>query len=414
MRSCLLALTLALAVSSCAEEKKPEVADAGDDGGAQKVAPGGRLGRAFASAAAASPSASPGEQQPPETGIFAPGLADKAHPAGAPPALVLASEGNPPKVPLSYDPLKKHKLEVQFQLRMGRGGIPTIAATIEVGPRGDASDDKGAEGEKKDDAKKDDAKKGEAKKDDAKKDDAKKDDAKKDDAPAEPALAAWPAPKAGEVDLVARFTKLELVGQKAQKEVTDALDKMRGATVEVRTNKLGLVVGPRVSLPAGAQPGLGLAVKAIGEGILLLSPGLPDKPVGVGAQWMITDRAASASSGVEVVRYRAYRFEKMNKGAAVISLTTRQYAADAKIEADTGEGKLTQLPIVAFASAGQGRLSLGSGGPLTFFPAAGELVQKLQANVQVGKQVSPVSQDLVVRIGDQLLDDEAQDPPQMP
>jgi hypothetical protein len=38
-------------------------------------------------------------------------------------------------------------------------------------------------------------------------------------------------------------------------------------------------------------------------------------------------------------------------------------------------------------------------------------MQKLQANVQVGKQVSPVTQDLVVRIGDQLLDDEAQDPP---
>jgi hypothetical protein len=163
--------------------------------------------------------------------------------------------------------------------------------------------------------------------------------------------------------------KLELVGQKAQKEVTDALDKMRGATVEVRANKQGLVAGPRVTLPPGAQPGLGLAVRAIGEGILLLSPGLPDKPVGAGAQWMITDRSASASSGVEVVRYRAYRFEALNKGAAVISLTTRQYAADAKIEADTGEGKLTQLPIVAFASAGQGRLSLGSGGRSRSSPA---------------------------------------------
>src|SRR4051794_27478068 len=88
LRSWALPAALSLGLfAGCNEEKTP-VADAGAaDSGPAQPGLGGKFGAAVAAAesANAAPPKSGGDNGPPESGIFAPGLADKAQAPGAPP-----------------------------------------------------------------------------------------------------------------------------------------------------------------------------------------------------------------------------------------------------------------------------------------------------------------------------------------
>src|SRR5690348_5642771 len=88
--TCLLVAPLALA--ACGSDNSAKPADAGVPDGPQGPIVGGRLGAAIASAAAASSASSAAKakaagDQPPETGVFPAGEADKVQPSGAPPKI---------------------------------------------------------------------------------------------------------------------------------------------------------------------------------------------------------------------------------------------------------------------------------------------------------------------------------------
>jgi len=77
----------------------------------------------------------------------------------------------------------------------------------------------------------------------------------------------------------------------------------------------------------------------------------PDKPVGVGAYWMVTDR--SSILGVEVIRYRVFRVQEVDKAKVKLSLEIRQYAAKPSVQA-AGE----KLEVSRFESQGKGEVAL--------------------------------------------------------
>jgi hypothetical protein len=97
---------------------------------------------------------------------------------------------------------------------------------------------------------------------------------------------------------------------------------------------------------------------------------MPDKPVGAGAYWMVIDRAGTL--GIDIVRYRVFRLEKVDGQKASISIETREYSASG--EADLGgQGKLF---IMQFDSQGKSTATFGGG-----LPVLKDLDQKIQAAV---------------------------------
>ena len=97
---------------------------------------------------------------------------------------------------------------------------------------------------------------------------------------------------------------------------------------------------------------------------------------------MVTDRAATI--GAEVVRYRVYHVEKIDKDAATLSVEVRQYAT--KDEADLGGlANVPKLTIVHFESTGKGKIDWTASGLL---PAHGDTSQRtgFAGNVSAGGQ----------------------------
>jgi hypothetical protein len=80
----------------------------------------------------------------------------------------------------------------------------------------------------------------------------------------------------------------------------------------------------------------------------------------------VTDRAATI--GADVVRYRVYHLEKVDKDGGTLSVEVRQYAV--KDEADLSAlGNAPKLAIVRFESTGKGKFDWTAAGLL---PAHGE------------------------------------------
>ncbi len=92
---------------------------------------------------------------------------------------------------------------------------------------------------------------------------------------------------------------------------------------------------------------------------------------------MVTDRATAFT---DVVRYRVYRVEKLDKDSASLSVDVRQYATHEDVDI-AGQ----KLSIQHFESVGKGNLDWTAAGLL---PARGETSQKTQlaGSVSGGQQ----------------------------
>jgi hypothetical protein len=103
---------------------------------------------------------------------------------------------------------------------------------------------------------------------------------------------------------------------------------------------------------------------------------VPDKPVGAGAYWMVTDRVAS--SGLDVVRYRVLRVQSVEKAGASLTLDTRKYAADARFALPVA-GPDAKLVMDQFDAQGKGALSLV---PTAWLPHDGELTERMAVKLK--------------------------------
>jgi hypothetical protein len=334
---------LALSVAGC--EDKPTVVadDAGVvDSGPPKPVLGGKLGAAVAAAesAQAAPRSSAGAANgPPETGIFAPGAANAAHPPNTPAKVEVLGEGSDPKIALALSPKDEQRAVLSVSVRLGpQSALPSIDFGLLF---------------KLDKPK-------------------AKDDKSKGD-----------SDKAGPVQVIATVAAATLAKEQPgqlPKELADAIAKLKGTEIRYQLTPEGAIVNLTATLSKDSDdpgnPGLkGLTettIKALTETITLMTVPLPQKPLGVGGYWMVTDR--SASVGVEVVRYRVFKVEKIEQGHATLSLTTRQYAA--KGEIDLGAASNGVLPFDRFESQGKGSIEWTAGALL---PPNSQVLQGLAA-----------------------------------
>jgi hypothetical protein len=156
------------------------------------------------------------------------------------------------------------------------------------------------------------------------------------------------APRSGVWRVVGKIASLS-VSPQLPRDLSDKLGKLKGTEVRYTLSSTGGATELGYTLAKDAEPGLGEAVvKGLVDAIGVAMPPLPQKPVGLGAYWMVTDRAGSF--GVEVVRYRVYKVERIDKDVAALSVEVRQYAA--KEEAELGQ----KMNLQRFESQGKGRM----------------------------------------------------------
>lgn len=344
--SCLLAGCLAL--TSCGQDgsgQKP--ADAGVPDASKEPIVGGKLGAAIASAAAASSATAKAkagdEGAPPETGIFAPGEADKRQPRDAAPKLELLGEGADPKVQLALKlDAPEQKTTVTIGMRMGQGmRLPTVEFALSIKP------EKG-KGEKP-----------------------------KDPAAPEPLRVA------------ATVTGTSLPGsQNIPKELGDAIGKLKGTVVRWDLTAAGAAQNHAVTLPKDAGEGLELVVDALVDVLSGMTAPLPAKPVGKDAYWMVGDRSKTAV-GLDVVRYRVFKVQSIEGDAVTMSVDIRQYAADGKLKIDTAPGQKSEMPMEAFDSAGKGTVVWKADG---FLPVRGDVTEAVRAKISAGGRGSAMVQ----------------------
>jgi hypothetical protein len=358
-----LVVAAVVGAAACGGGEKTEASDAGAASAESKQPTlGGKLGAAVAAAEASArsqrgpggartpngaASANAGGDGPPESGVFPPGRADHDAPPNAAPKVELFGDGTEPRLQLAYDKFDDQKMALSVSVRVGpQSVLPSVDLDLEV-----RADKKGDKKDKKDDGKKD------------KKD--KKDDGKKDK-PAEPeAEGAKLAMKVANATL-----SKEQLGN-VPKEVGEAIGKLKGSELRFVLTPDGRVANMGAALGKDAAAELEVVLRSLGESMSIAIAPLPKKPVGVGGYWMVSDRTMT-SRGMDVVRYRVFKVEKVDGQKAILSVDTREYAAAGALDFGA-KGKAT---IERFESQGKSSISMSGGLPVPL-----EMTQRMQALV---------------------------------
>ncbi len=308
----------------------------------------GKLGEAakdIAKGAEKPASSAAGAEGPPPNGMFPPGAADRAHATGAPPKVEVMGEGSEPRLQLGASrPEGKQEAVLVVAVSSGKQqALPPLALRLSIGPKG-AKDKKGP-----------------------------KDGAKAEPKPEAPAADAPPA----ETVIVAEITEAAVAGMpggQVPKDLIEAIAKMKGSTV---TWPLGPTGPGRLdhALAAGAEAGLDIALEAVEEAMGALLVPTPDKPVGEGATWMVTDR--TTSMGVDGVRYRFVKVDTVDGDRATLSVTIRKYAADDRLDLPLGP-QMTAASLDGLDFQGKSTLHVI---PKSWVPEEGEVSSRLVASI---------------------------------
>ncbi|WP_437281047.1 hypothetical protein WME90_10950 [Sorangium sp. So ce375] len=349
MASTLAAVSLSGLAGCEGEKSKAQVAaDAGAlDAGPPLPVVGGKLGAELAEAASGStenkgPAPGNASDGPPENGVFSVAAAAAALPKDVPYKIEVIGDGSEPRARLApkIDPKSEQKLDITLGLRLGGPqGLPNLELGVSF------------KAEKPADAPKEGAA-----------------------APAAGAAPAGPAP----TKVIAKITSATLASMSVggpPKELSDALARLKGSALRYELSPANVVGNLKVELAKDAEPGLQPLIGALGEAVALLTPPFPDKPVGAGAYWMVTDRVVASGVQLPVLRYRVFKIEKVEGGVVSLSVDTRQYAEGADLKVPGPNGEIT-LTIDRLDSAGKGTLTWS---PSTFVPGAADASQRLQA-----------------------------------
>lgn len=340
------ALLMTVALAACNDEKRnTSSADAGvPDASVNGPVLGGKLGQAVAAAASAGPVAPADKPDggPPETGIFAPGAADQTQAPNGPPKLELFAEGSNPKLPLAYTfaPGAERKATMLLQVRAAQAQLTPLTVALVF------------KSEKPKDEKKADK------------------DKDKDKPAAEP--SGLPV-----------TVKLAEVKPLRGGSIGADLENLKDVVLRYRLTAAGVPTDLAIEYPKKSSEAIELVTGALIDAIIGMTVPLPDKPVGAGAYWMVSDRARS--SGVDVVRYRVAKVVKIDDKTATLSLDVRQYAANSNF-ALPGLPKEVQVSLDKYESQGKGEVSLGSD---PFLPGKGQFSVVMQSLLASPQQQQP-------------------------
>lgn len=323
---------LCLALTACEDKPKTVSADEVEAGTKKALDPALAQAVAAASAkhqAAAAPAVGqPGA--PPENGIFAPGAADKAIARGAEPKVVVGQVGHPPLVkldPLQPKPGEKHKAKITLTLRGGGGALPPLDIAVAFQTKRSKNAKPGA---------------------------------------------------AGPVDAVATIESAQ-VASSASANVppafVDRISSLKGSRIKYSLLPDGAGKDYSFELSKGAT-GLDTAVDSLVEALSAMAIPVPDKPVGVGAMWMVTTRGMVA--GIDVVSYRLVKLEAMEGDHAKLSINAKRYAASDQVDVPGLPANVGKVKLAQFVSTSDGSVDLTKGVPL---PTSVQLTQILQAPI---------------------------------
>jgi hypothetical protein len=344
------ALTLAtvLVASAACEDKsqseaKPAASATADGGAPRSSGVNKDIAEAVAEVAGGKGSGASG---PPQSGVFAPGMADKEIRSGDPPMLALGGKGEGPTVTFAGGPSKKKlDLKVVVSIQMGpRQAMPTVelSVTQEASASAETAGDN----------------------------------------PAGPAEAT-----------------LRVAGAKLSSEQPGELPagldkqiaKLKGSKYHfvVGSNGAGRLAG--IDVPKEADPGLAAVLETAGDTLSLAMLPYPTEPVGVGAFWMV--RARSTQFGIETVSYRMMKLQRIENDRATISVNTKRYVASGRL----GLQGLPPHKIGEFNQTGNGTIVVSAAQPSSL---QGENSEALLANLvsegQGGPQGIPPGQQVPI------------------
>lgn len=342
-------LFMAVALGACNEEKRTTPsADAGPASSAiSGPILGGKLGQAVAAAASAAPvqkEDKPGGG-PPETGIFAAGAADAEQAPTAAPKLQLFGEGNDPKVSLAYafGPGSERKVTLILQIRAAQSALTPLTMDLvfkSEKPKDDKKADKG------------------------------KDKDKVQDKPVEDTGLPVTVKVADAKPIRGGTLPPELEG-------------LKEVVLRYRLSPKGVPTDLAIEYPKKTNDTIDLMTGAMVDVALGMTIPLPDKPVGAGAYWMVTDR--THSTGVDVVRYRVAKVAKLDGKSATLALDIREYAANTNFNLP-GMPKEIQVALEKFESQGKGEVTIGQD---AFVPEKGQINVVMQSFLSSPQQQQP-------------------------
>jgi len=273
---------LALIVASAAlfgagcDDKKTDTAPPPDGGAStDKYATADpKLEKALQAAAA---SASANENGPPLDGIFAPGVADRRHPKGAPTKVDMVGDGDEPRVSLAAggDAMHTSYGPAAMEVSMVTGprmAAPTVDMSLLLGP------------------------------------------AKKDD---------------GGADWLVGEVKKATPARDQVGELPPGTDKavgsLEGTQVRVKLSADGLESDVQSQLGKQTVKDVERIAENAAEALVLTSVPLPPKPVGVGGQWIAETRMPLSS--LDVIAYRAFKVKSIDGNRVRVSFDMKAYAA---------------------------------------------------------------------------------------
>jgi hypothetical protein len=305
-----LGCTAAVLGTACDDKKTTEAKPTGDAGvGTDKYATADpKLEKALQAAAAAGSSAN--ENGPPPDGIFAPGVADRRHPKGAPSTVDTLNDGSEPRVSLSATP--------PDAARSSSYGLGALELGMQMGSRGAA--------------------------------------------PSVDLQVVLRAGKDGEggADALVADVKKATPAREQPGELPPGTDKvigsLSGTSLRLKLGADGKESSIDLSLGSKTAPEIERLAQNAAEALVATTVPLPDRPVGVGAQWIAESRMPF--SGLDVISYRAFKVKSIDGNRVRLSVDVKAYAAstDTKLQGLPKEATLDQVDAI-----GQGELELVRG-----------------------------------------------------
>jgi hypothetical protein len=343
MRTSKLHAALFASIAACAGcDDKPQTVASKADAAAlsDKPAIDPDLAEAVQAASESAPAgkaARPREGEPPPSGVFAPGQADKELPVGAPAKITVGSDGSEPRVLLSEaqpKPGSKQRGTLKLQLTTGPNqGLPPMEFALSFQTQ-------------------------------------------------KAAAGAAEGASADQVDVVCSVTGVKLADAAGvPANISAELSKLKGSRVEYRVSRNGAGNDFRYTLAKGADEGLDNALRSLTESLATMTLPYPDKPLGNGAYFMAVTRERAV--GVDVVAYRLVKVTGVKGNTVSMSVNTKRYATSTKFDMPGVPSDLGALTLEDFQSTADGTLEIEKGSPL---PSQSELTQVLKAGIAAQKQ----------------------------
>jgi len=331
-RSPLAALLFASSIAACDKPQPQTTPDSSSAkaSGPQSPAVGGKMNEVAKSLGKGSTSSDELAKQPPVTGIFAEGVADKAHAPNAPPKLEMIKDGSEPRIKLHAGPIEPQMFALKLEIGQGQGR-PMLSRVVfvEVAPpelsgkvlEALAKQEKEAEDEEAPPAGSGSAKpKTPPPKASASPSSAPAASAAPSASPSAPAPASVPlAPVTATSGpkLVATVLGRSGLNDDFNGTITFTLTSAGATDIVHKFNK-------DIADPGKAK-NREFEMSVVEDMLFALYSGVPDKPVGEGAQWTVEERRKSL--GTDVVRYRLFEVAGIEGDTAKVSMMIRQYAA---------------------------------------------------------------------------------------